>query len=133
MIRSTASFTLLAVVLVLAAGLLPPPAYADRWEVRREVREGIREVNREKREARRELRRCETRKCARREIREGYREVQRERREARREIRRELRDYDDDRYDRDRDRGSDVLKGLAIGAAVIGIATAVSRASRDDD
>jgi hypothetical protein len=131
MIRSTASFALLAVVLVLAAGLLPPPAYADRWEVRREIREGIRQVDREKREARRELRRCETRECARREIREGYREVQREKREARREIRRELRDYDDDRYDRDR--GSDVLKGLAIGAAVVGIATAVSRASRDDD
>lgn len=130
MIRATASFSLLAVVLVLAAGLLPPAAYADRWEVRREIREGVREVNREKREARRELKRCETRKCARREIREGYREVQRERREARREIRREFRDYDD-RYDRDR--GSDVLKGLAIGAAVVGIATAVSRASRDDD
>jgi hypothetical protein len=47
--------------------------------------------------------------------------------EAIREIRRELRDDD-------RDHGAgDLLKGLAIGAAVIGIATAVSNASRDDD
>lgn len=129
MIRSTASFTVLAVVLVLAAGLLPPPAYADRWEVRRELREGAREVRREKREARRELARCETRACARREVREGYREVQQERREARREVRRALRDYDDDRDDG----GKDLLKGLAIGAAVIGIATVISNASQTED
>lgn len=115
--------------LILLGALLPPAAQADRWEVRREVREAAREVRREKREARRELKRCDTRECARREIREGYREVQREKREARREIRRELRDYDDDRYDR----GSDVLKGVAIGAAVVGLATVISNASRDND
>jgi hypothetical protein len=119
----------MASALVLLGAVLPPVAQADRWEVRKEVREGIREVSREKREARRELARCETRECARREIREGYREVQREKREARREIRRELRDYDDDRYDR----GGDLLKGVAIGAAVIGIATVVSKAYRDED
>jgi len=126
--RATAS-SALAAVLVLMAGLPPPTAYAGRWEVRREMREGAREVAREKREAHRELKRCGTRECARREIREGYHEVQREKREARREIRRELRDYDDDRYDRD----NDLLEGLAIGAAAVGIATAVSKAFRDDE
>ena len=127
-VRTLSRFFLLTLSLALLSALVQPPAYAGRWEVRKEIREGAREVNKEKREARRELRRCETRECARREIREGYREVQREKREARREIRRELRDWDDDR-DRDRD----VLKGLAIGAAVVGIATAISNASRDDD
>lgn len=131
MIRTASTIVLTACGLLLTFALIQPTAYAGRWEVRQEIREGAREVRREKREARRELRRCETRQCARREIREGYREVQREKREARREIRRDLRHYDDDRYDRDRDR--DLLKGLAIGAAVIGIATAVSNASRDDD
>lgn len=119
----------LASALILLGPLLPPAAQADRWEVRREVREGAREVRREKREARRELKRCDTRECARREIREGYREVQREKREARCEIRRELRDYDDDRYDR----GGNVLKGVDIGAAVVGIATVISNASGDND
>lgn len=129
MIRATATAAALTWGLALFAALVPPTADAARWEVRQEVREGAREVRREKREARRELKRCDTRDCARREIREGYREVQREKREARREIRRDLRSYDDDRYDRD----GDVLKGLAIGAAVVGIATAISNASRDDD
>lgn len=127
MIRPAPSLAL-AIILVLMAALTPPIASADRWEVRREFREGAREVYEEKREARRELRRCETRHCARREIREGYREVQREKREARREIRRELRDRDDRG-----DRGRDVLKGIAIGAAVVGIANAISRAAEDDD
>jgi hypothetical protein len=85
-------------------------------------------VAREKREARRELRRCETRACARREIKEGYSEVQREKREARREIRREVRE---DRWRGDRDDGSDVLAGVVIGAAVVGIATAIAN-SQDD-
>lgn len=129
MIHTRRSAATLRATLLLLAALLPPVAQADRWEVRKEIREGVREVNREKREARRELARCETRACARREIREGYREVQREKREARREIRRELRDNDDDRYDRDRD----VLKGIAIGAAVVGIAAALSNSSGDAD
>jgi hypothetical protein len=114
--------------LALASGTPQSTAYAARWEVRQEIGEGIREINREKREARREIRRCETESCVRREIREGYREVQREKREARRETRRAFRDYEDDRDD-----GRDLLTGLAIGAAVIGIATAASNASRDDD
>jgi hypothetical protein len=129
MIRTTATVAVLTCGLALSTTLVPPTAYAGRWEVRQEIREGAGEVRREKREARRELKRCDTRQCARREIREGYGEVQREKREARREIRRDLRNYDDDRYDR----GSDVLKGLAIGAAVVGIATAFSKASRDDE
>jgi hypothetical protein len=108
-------------------GLPPSVAQASRWEVRQEVREGYWEVEREKREARREIRRCETRNCVRREIREGYREVEREKREARREIRRELRDYRDDRDDR-----RDLLKGLAVGAAVVGVAVAVSKGADDD-
>ena len=131
MTRATATVALLTCALALSTTLIPPNAYAGRWEVRQEIREGAREVRREKREARRELKRCDTRQCARREIREGYREVQREKREARREIRRDLRNYDDDRYDRDTD--GDLLKGLAIGAAVVGIATAISQASRDGD
>jgi hypothetical protein len=114
---------------LLGAAGLPGVALADRWEVRREVREGYREVEREKREARREIRRCQTRECARREIREGYREVEREKREARREIRREIRDSRwDDRSYRDRDDGSDVLKGVVIGAAVVGVAVAIANA-----
>jgi hypothetical protein len=87
----------------------------------------VREVEREKAEARREIRRCKTRDCARREIREGYREVERERREARREVRREIRDsrWEDDRY-RGRDDRDELLKGVVIGAAVVGIAAAVA-------
>jgi hypothetical protein len=116
-------------ILMMAAALLallPSPAVADRWEVRREVREGVRSIEAEKREARREIRRCQTRECARREIREGHREVERERREARREVRRELREerWEDHRYSRDRD--DDLLKGVVIGAAVVGIAAAVA-------
>jgi hypothetical protein len=122
------SATSLAVALALAGLLQQPVALAGRWEVRQEAREGAREVAREKREARRELRRCETRACARREIKEGYSEVQREKREARREIRREVRE---DRWRGDRDDGSDVLAGVVIGAAVVGIATAIAN-SQDD-
>jgi hypothetical protein len=129
---------------------LPSLANAQSWEVRREVREGIREVNREKREAMRELRRCTTRQCAAREIREGHREVSRERREARREIRREVREdifdnyyrggdrwYRDGRYWNRRDYesrfyrrrsngGSDVLTGVLVGAAVVGVVAAIA-------
>jgi hypothetical protein len=112
----------------LASGFPQSTAHAAGWEVRQEIREGIREVNREKREARREIRRCETKGCARREIREGYREVQREKREARRETRRALRSHYDDRDD-----GRDLLTGLAIGAAVVGIAAAVSNAAEEDE
>lgn len=129
MMRRLASVAGLAIALVVTAAWLQPVAHAGRWEVRKEIREGSREVRREKREARRELARCETRACARREVREGYREVQQERREARREVRRALRDYDDDRDDG----GKDLLKGLAIGAAVIGIATVISNASQTED
>ncbi|MBK5966565.1 hypothetical protein CCR95_21435 [Thiocystis minor] len=123
MFRPTSTLVALTLGFVLLAALVQPIAQASRWEVRQEIREGAREVRQEKREARRELRRCESRECARREIREGYREVQREKREARREFR-----HDDD--DRD-DRGRDLLKGVAIGAAVVGIATAISRAAQD--
>ncbi|HPB76332.1 MAG TPA: hypothetical protein PLY96_13925 [Chromatiaceae bacterium] len=122
------STTSLAVALALVGLLQQPVALASRWEVRQEAREGAREVAREKREARRELRRCETRACARREIKEGYREVQREKREARREIRREVRE---DRWRDDRDDGSDVMTGVVIGAAVVGIAAAIAN-SQDD-
>lgn len=114
------------------------------------MREGVREIGRERREAMRELSGCTTRQCARREIREGYREVSRERREARREVRGEARDayydryyrgegrwYRDgrdwDRYDyerrhhyRDRNGGDDVLKGVLIGAAVVGTAAVIA-------
>jgi hypothetical protein len=114
--------------LVFSLGLPHSTANASRWEIRQEFREGAREVNREKREARREVLRCKTKKCAHREIREGYREVQREKREARREIRREFREHRDDRDD-----GRDLLKGIAIGAAVIGIAKVVSDAAKDND
>jgi hypothetical protein len=118
--------TIAAAVLATSLGV-PGTAFADRWEVRREVREGVREVEREKAEARREIRRCKTRECARREVREGYREVERERREARREVRREIRDSRwDDGYYRDRDDGDQLLKGVVVGAAIVGIAAAVA-------
>lgn len=94
-------------------------------------------------------------------MREGYREVERERREARREIRREinqqrwdadrrgywrdghyyrLRDGGYHRYDRDRDRWygdqdddrNQLLKGVVVGAAVIGVTAAII-GSRDSD
>ncbi len=131
------------------AAMASTAATAQGWEVRREMREGSRSVQREKREAMRELQRCTTRDCARREIREGQREVAQERREARREIRREVREeysdqywrgsgqwYRDGRYwGRDdyerryygrRDNGGDVLAGIAVGAAVVGIVAAIA-------
>ena len=128
----------------------PAPALASRWEVRQEAREGGREVRREKREAVRELQRCKTRECARREIREGQREVARENREARREIRREVRegyndnfyrgsgrwyrdgrwwdrnDYERRYYYRDDNGAGKVVAGIAIGAAVVGVAAAIA-------
>lgn len=140
----------LAAIAAVAAAIIPSAADAQRWQVRQEMREGAREVIRERREAMRELSRCTTRQCARREVREGRREVARERREARREIRGEVREayYDNfyrgdgrwyrdgrywDRYDyerryyyRDRDGGSDVLKGALIGAAVVGVAAVIA-------
>jgi hypothetical protein len=136
--------------LAAIAVLAPSAAMAFQWEVRREVREGGREVYREKREAVRELKRCNTRECARREVREGQREVARERREARSEIRREVREDYVDRYYRGNGRwyrdgrwwdrndyqrryyypggnsGGDVLAGVAIGAAVVGVAAAIA-------
>lgn len=108
--------------LALCSGAWSPPASAGRWEVRQEIREGIREVEREKREAKRELMRCKTRECAKREIREGYREVSREKREARYEIRRELREARRDRWDDD----NDILGGVIVGAAIIGVASAIA-------
>ena len=123
--------------LIFSLGLLHSTAYASRWEIRQEFREGAREVNREKREATREVLRCKTKKCAYREMREGHREVQREKREARREIRREVRDHRYDRkyrdYRNDRDDRRDLLTGIAIGAAVIGVAKVVSDAAADND
>jgi len=86
-------------------------------------------------------------------VREGRREVAQERREARREVRREVReDYRDNYYRgndrwfrdgrywnrneyerryyyRDNDRGKDVLKGVLVGAAVVGVTAALL----DDD
>lgn len=137
------------VMLSVAATLTPVAPAAAQWEVRREVREGGREVRREKREAIRDLQRCTTRECAQREVREGQREVARERREARREIRREVREdyvdsyyrgsgrwYRDGRYwDRNdyerryygrRDDSGDVIAGVAIGAAVVGVVAAIA-------
>ena len=95
---------------------------------------------------------CKTRECAERE----YREVARERREARREVTREIREdyYDrfyrgngrwwrDGRYwnrddylrryysRRDND-GADVLKGVLVGAAVVGVIAAIAD-DKDDD
>lgn len=138
----------------IAELLIPAQAVAQSWEVRREIREGARSVAREKREAARELRQCTTRECARREVREGYREVNRERREARREIRREVREdvrdqywrdgryYRDGRYwDRDdymrryygnSDDGDSLIKGLVVGAAVVGVTAAIINAQNDD-
>lgn len=130
-------------------------ASAQNWEVRREIREGAREVRREKREAYRALKRCTTEECIRREVREGRREVARERRESRREVRREVREayrdqwyrggdrwYRDGRYwGRDeyeryyyhrRDGANDVLKGVLVGAAVVGVAAAIADDNDDD-
>lgn len=143
----------LALALVATDFLLPAPAAAQSWEVRREMREGARNVARERREAARELRRCTTRECARREVREGYREVNQERREARREIRAEVREDFRDQYWRngrffrdgrywDRpaylrryygyhhhhhhdDDGDGVLAGVIVGAAVVGVTAAI--------
>lgn len=136
---------------VIGTLAIPEAASAQSWEVRREVREGARSVARERREAIRELRRCDTRACAAREIREGRREVGRERIEARREIRREVREdyfdsyyrgdnrwYRDGRYwdrreyerryyyRRDDDDGGDVLKGVLVGATVVGVIAAIA-------
>ncbi|MGR6504099.1 hypothetical protein [Shewanella sp. Koi 1] len=113
---------LLLLALALCSSGWSPLASAGRWEVRQEIREGIREVEREKREAKRELMRCKTRECARREIREGYREVSREKREARYEIRRELREARRDRWNDD----NDILGGVIVGAAIIGVASAIA-------
>jgi len=144
-----------ATLLALAL-LVPDLALASRWEIRQEMREGARSVAREKREAARELRRCTTRECARREVNEGRREVARERREARREIRSEVREhrrdqywrngryYRDNRwwdpYDYERryygghydDDGDDLIKGLVVGAAVVGVTAAIIN-SQDDN
>lgn len=143
----------LVTALVLTDMLLPAQALAQSWEVRREVREGARSVAREKREAARELRRCTTRECARREVREGYREVNQERREARREVLREVREDVRDQYGRDgryfrdgrywdrdeyirryyghQEDGNGLLKGLVIGAAVVGVTAAIVNAQDD--
>jgi hypothetical protein len=73
---------------------------------------------------------------ARQEAREGYREAQREKREARREVRRELRDqrgrpYPHGRWHDARD-DDDLLKGVAIGAAVVGIGAAIANSAQDE-
>ena len=132
---------------------IPVQAEAQSWEVRREIREANREVNRERREADERIRRCKDKECVEREYRKANREVARERREARREVSREIREdyYDrfyrgngrwwrdgrywtrDDylrRYYKRRDNdGVDVLTGVLVGAAVIGVIAAVT----DDD
>lgn len=132
---------------------MPAEVQAQSWEVRREIREANREVNRERREADQRIRRCKDRQCVEREYRRANREVARERREARREVSREIREdyYDrfyrgngwwwrDGRYwnrndymrryynRRDND-GADVLTGVLVGAAVVGVIAAVT----DDD
>ena len=132
---------------------MPVEVQAQSWEVRREIREANREVNRERREADARIRRCKDRECVEREYRKANREVARERREARREVSREIREdyYDrfyrgngrwwrDGRYwnhndylrryynRRDND-GADVLTGVLVGAAVVGVIAAVT----DDD
>lgn len=144
---------LLTIALLAIDWVWPSQAQAQSWEVRREVREGARSVAREKREAVRELRRCTTRECARREVNEGYREVNRERREARREIRREVRedvrdqywrngryyrdgrDWDSDDYMRryygERDDSGNLITGLVVGAAVVGVTAAIISAQDD--
>jgi hypothetical protein len=156
-----ASILGLTIALLVPDLLLPAQALAQSWEVRREIVEGARSVAREKREAGRELRRCTTRECARREVSEGYREVNRERREARREIRSEVREDVRDQYWRngryfrdgrhwereaymrryygtgngngygDNDDGNNLLKGLIVGAAVVGVTAAIINAQDD--
>lgn len=80
--------------LAVGAALLgsAPPAWADRWDVRREIAEGNREIRRERREALREIANADSRWEVRREIREAHREIRREQREKRREVRREVRE-----------------------------------------
>ena len=154
--RCAALMAVATASVVLVGAFVPTDALASRWEVRQEVREGAKSVHKEKKEAARELRKCGTRECARREVREGYREVERERREARREIRQEIREdyydsyyrgdnrwYRDGRYwsrqdyerryyhRRDRDDDNDLLKGAAIGAAVVGVAVAIANSNDD--
>lgn len=132
---------------------IPVEVQAQSWEVRREIREANREVNRERRDADERIRRCKDRDCVEREYRRANREVARERQEARREVSREIREdyYDrfyrgngrwwrDGRYwnrndylrkyykRRDND-GIDVLTGVLVGAAVVGVIAAVT----DDD
>ena len=141
----------LGTVTVLTA--IPSEVQAQSWEVRREIREANREVNRERREADERIRRCKDRECVEREYRKANREVARERREARREVSREIREDYYDRFYRGNGRwwrdgrywnrndylrryykrtdndGADVLTGVLVGAAVIGVIAAVT----DDD
>ena len=156
MIHPKVYLALLAAASTVLAATVPTTAHADRWEVRREVRKGYYEVERAKRRAERDVRRCTTRECAEREIRRGYRDVEREKREARGNIRRELRqDYYRDsyyrggdrwyrdgrywnrndyerRYYRKRDRdGNEFLKGVVVGAAVVGVAAAIAQSNDD--
>lgn len=156
MMMSRVRLVLAATGASLLLSMVPRGALADRWEVRREVREGYYEVERAKRRAEKDVRRCTTRECAEREIRQGYRDVEREKREARGEIRRELRqDYYRDsyyrggdrwyrdgrywnrydyerRYYRKRDRdGNEFLKGVVVGAAVVGVASAIAKSNDD--
>lgn len=134
---------------------IPSVASAQSWEIRREIREANREVARERAEGAREILQCKTRACAEREYREANREVARERREARREVSREIREaYRDrwyrgnDRWYRDgrywnrydyerryysrRDKDGNILPGLLVGAAVVGVVAAIANADDDD-
>jgi hypothetical protein len=135
-------------VIALSAGFAPDPAHASRYEVRKEVRD----VERAKAKAERNLLRCETRECAEREMRKGYFNVEREKRDVRAAVRRDMRDdyYRDqyyrggDRWYRDgrywngndyerryyrnrKDNDDDFLKGAIVGAAVVGVAVAISK------
>jgi hypothetical protein len=140
---------LLAAAIALSAGFVPETADAGRYEVRKEIRD----VERAKIKAAQNLKRCETRECADREMRKGYVKVEREKREARAAVRRDIReDYYRDRYYRGDDRwyrdgrywdryeyerryyrnrkdddDSDFLKGAIVGAAVVGVAVAISK------
>lgn len=156
MIHTKVYLALLAAASTMLAATVPATAHADRWEVRREVRQGYYNVERAKRRAERDVRRCTTRECADREIRQGYRDVEREKRQARGKIRRELRkDYYRDNYYRGNDRwyrdgrywnrsdyerryyrkrdrdGNEFLKGVVVGAAVVGVAAAITQSNDD--
>jgi hypothetical protein len=120
MMRRTAAVVWLAAIGMMVGAFTPGTALASRWEVRQEAREGYREVGREKREARREIRQ---------EVREDYYD---------RYFHGNDRWYRDGRYwnrydyqNRYYRRGGDddFLKGVVVGAAVIGVAAGIANSN----